>query len=230
MAASATPSAGHTAADAHAGAVSPETPTSTAEPAAEVTASASAKQAASATAVAAPAAAVAASAPAVATPAPAVSVPPPAPAVTAPAPAVVTSPPAPVASATRRFALAVRPQLSQDERHAARENGVRLRGQPAPAEPVAAEVRPQAQATPTTDPVYALVTAPTRLRDDSLVLLTRARNLSGQDAALKSARSDLISAQGLWQAALWPFGSRADAERARVRLASKGLKAQVVEF
>ena len=146
------------------------------------------------------------------------------------APAVAAAPTAPVPSAARPFALVVRPLLGQDERHAARESSVRLRGQTAPAKPVAVDLSHQAQASPTAGPVYALVTAPTRLRDDSLVLLTRARSLSGLDSALKSARSDLISAQGLWQAALWPFGSRADAERARITLAGKGLKAQVVEF
>lgn len=131
-----------------------------------------------------------------------------------PAPATAKPPP-PAASAAGRLRLALRPQLSQEEREAARESGLRLRGQ---------------NATAATGPVYALVTPPTRLRDDSLLLLTRARDLGGRDAALKSAHSDLISARGLWQAALWPFGSRADAERARVALAGKGLKAQVVEF
>jgi hypothetical protein len=42
--------------------------------------------------------------------------------------------------------------------------------------------------------------------------------------------SELMQNQGEWRAAWWPFASLADAERARVMLAGRGLHAEVVEF
>jgi hypothetical protein len=44
------------------------------------------------------------------------------------------------------------------------------------------------------------------------------------------AHGELVNSQGQWRAAWWPFASLVDAERARVLLAGRGLKAEVVEF
>jgi hypothetical protein len=41
---------------------------------------------------------------------------------------------------------------------------------------------------------------------------------------------ELLESQGQWRAAWWPFTSLVDAERARVLLAGRGIKAEVVEF
>ena len=39
-----------------------------------------------------------------------------------------------------------------------------------------------------------------------------------------------MQSQGEWRAAWWPVSTLADAERARVLLAGRGLKAEVVAF
>ena len=44
------------------------------------------------------------------------------------------------------------------------------------------------------------------------------------------ARSELMLSGGQWRAAWWPFGTLADAERARVMLIGRGLRTEVVVF
>ena len=61
----------------------------------------------------------------------------------------------------------------------------------------------------------------------SLVLMqSAATRLSGP----APAHGELLQSQGQWRAAWWPFASLVDAERARVLLAGRGLKAEVIEF
>ena len=114
----------------------------------------------------------------------------------------------------------IRPELSDEQRYAARVEAARLRGEPAPAPPP--ELLP--------GPVYAVVSPPSRQRDaaaGSLVLMqaTAARLNGGVPE-----HGELLESQGQWRAAWWPFASLVDAERARVLLAGRGLKAEVIEF
>ena len=121
----------------------------------------------------------------------------------------------------------VRPRLADDERQTALAAGQRLRGeaaQPATAQAVTADN------TARVGPVYALVTAPTPQQGLAQAQLAKTQILGRIDAALVPPHAELIAAKGQWRAALWPFASLADADRARVVLAGKGLKAQVVEF
>ena len=79
-------------------------------------------------------------------------------------------------------------------------------------------------------PVFAIVTRPTREKDSAArgLALIRAsgQRLSGE----LPDHGELMLNQGQWRAAWWPFASLADAERARLMLAARGLKVEVVEF
>ncbi len=114
----------------------------------------------------------------------------------------------------------IRPMLSDDDKHAARVEAARLRGEAPPA--------PPADAIP--GPVYAVVSLPSRQREaaaGNLVLMqSAATRLSGP----APTHGELLQSQGQWRAAWWPFASLVDAERARVLLAGRGLKAEVIEF
>lgn len=152
----------------------------------------------------------------------------------APAAASVPEPSAATADAQhsqRAQPISIRPSLSDEEKRVAIETSQRLR-EAAGLQQSAAKGEATANTTaphPTPGhPVYALVAPPTRLRDESIALLSRAQALQAMDVA--PARREVFAARGMWRAAFWPFESLADAERARIVLAGKGLKAEVVEF
>lgn len=116
----------------------------------------------------------------------------------------------------------IRPPLSDDERRAAREQSERLRGH-ASAAPV--EAAPAA-----TGPVYAVVARPSRQREAAAGDLVQMQSVAARLPPPAPDHAELMQTGGEWRAAWWPFASLADAERARVMLAGRGLKAEVVEF
>jgi hypothetical protein len=181
------------------------------------TATARTSVAATATATATPAAAPAA-APA-ATPAAAPAAAPAATPAAAPAPSATAA-----AAAGKSAPLGrIRPTLSDDDKQAARAQTAALRGDKA--EP------PRAAAAATaTAPVYAVVTRPSPQREVASAGLAVMQRAGGRLPPSALLHGELMQNQGAWRAAWWPFASLADAERARVLLAGKGLKVEVVEF
>ncbi|MDO9283312.1 MAG: hypothetical protein Q7U26_00365, partial [Aquabacterium sp.] len=113
----------------------------------------------------------------------------------------------------------IRPALSAEDRQLARLQGERLRASP-----------PTAASTPPPAPVYAVVSRPTTERESAARSLALMRASSTRLPPPLPDHGELMRSQGEWRAAWWPFLSLADAERARVLLAGRGLKADVVEF
>ena len=118
----------------------------------------------------------------------------------------------------------IRPALSDEQKQAARQQAAQLRAATLPT-PAAA---PAAPAAPTL--VYAVVTRPNPLREAAARSLALMRDTSSRLPPPAPSHGELMQNQGQWRAAWWPFASLADAERARVMLAGRGLKAEVVEF
>ena len=149
------------------------------------------------------------------------------PAATAAAPsttAPITTTTAPAKTAADSGPLGrVRPILSDDERTQAKQQAARLRQAPAAA-PAAAAPAP-APAT-----VYAVVTRPSRQRETAASGLAVMRSSGPRLSPPAPGHSELMQHQGAWRAAWWPFANQVDAERARMMLAARGLKAEVVEF
>ena len=87
-----------------------------------------------------------------------------------------------------------------------------------------------AQPIKPTAPVFAVVTLPTRERDSAARGLSLIRASGQRLVGELPERGELLQNQGEWRAAWWPFDTQADAERARVMLAARGLKVEVVEF
>jgi hypothetical protein len=117
----------------------------------------------------------------------------------------------------------IRPSLSDEDKQAARAQTAALR------EASAAVPRAAAAASaPST--VYAVVTRPSPQREVARAGLTAMRRASGRLPPPVPEHGELMQSQGAWRAAWWPFASLADAERARVLLAGKGLKVEVIEF
>ena len=79
-------------------------------------------------------------------------------------------------------------------------------------------------------PVFAVVTLPTRERDSAARGLALIRASGQRLVGELPEHSELMQNRGQWRAAWWPFDSQVDAERARVMLAARGLKVEVVEF
>ncbi len=114
----------------------------------------------------------------------------------------------------------IRPLLSDDDKFAARVEAAKLRGEaPPPPPPDAIQ-----------GPVYAVVSPPSRQRDAAAGSLVLMKSAAARLAGPVPAHGELLQSQGQWRAAWWPFASLVDAERARVLLAGRGLKAEVVEF
>ena len=146
----------------------------------------------------------------------------------------------------------IRPVLSDEDKQAARAQTAALRnGQPAAdapspqklqAAPTAALSTAQTAAPPVAKAaqaphpaaalatVYALVTAANPQRESANTGLAAMRRASGRLTPPVPEHTELMQDQGRWRAAWWPFASLADAERARVLLAAKGIQAEVVEF
>ena len=145
------------------------------------------------------------------------------PAATAPADSPPTSATVPSAAGQSRSLGRIRPSLSDEDKQAARAQTATLRGNKADA-PRALTVA----TAPVT--VYAVVTRPSPQREVASAGLAVMKRASGRLPDPVPDHSELMQNQGAWRAAWWPFASLADAERARVLLAGKGLKVDVVEF
>jgi len=120
---------------------------------------------------------------------------------------------APAASAPQAD---IRPRLSDDERRAARAQGAQLRGEPPPPPPVTA--------------VFAVVSLPERQREAALRAQALMQAAGPRLDVPAPEHAELMGQPGQWRVAWWPFATLADAERARVLLAGRGLKAEVLEF
>jgi len=114
----------------------------------------------------------------------------------------------------------IRPALSDEDKSTARAESARLRGGPLPAPP----------ATLIEGPVYAVVGPASRQREVAAGSLAQMQATAGRLGGSAPEHGELLQSQGLWRAAWWPFPSLVDAERARVLLAGRGIKAEVVEF
>ena len=130
----------------------------------------------------------------------------------------------------------IKPLLSDDDRQAARQQAAVLRGAPInqALPPAAAAPRPTDTAnmanTADAAPVYAVVTRARRQRQSAVQDLALLRSAGKRLSGPLPVRGELVQTQGEWRAAWWPFANLADAERARVLLAGRGLKAEVVAF
>ena len=131
----------------------------------------------------------------------------------------------------------IRPQLSSEDRLAARQQAVALRGtaaapttQPTQSARTTPTQLSRPEATAPTAPVYAVVTRPDRLRDGAANSLALMQSAGAKLPPPAPTHGELMQSQGSWRAAWWPFATLADAERARVLLVGKGVKAEVVEF
>ncbi len=142
------------------------------------------------------------------------------------APAIGPPPLAHAASATAPDnsasapAADIRPALSETQKETARAQSALLRGE------TPAATAPQ----PGDGPVYAVISRASRQHDTAagnLALMRAAAERLGSDAP---GHRELLESQGEWRAAWWPFTTMVDAERARVMLIGKGLKAEVVSF
>lgn len=91
----------------------------------------------------------------------------------------------------------------------------------------AAAMRGQGQGS-VRKPAWALVTRPTADRR----LSERAAAQFEAVAAVQptTMRAELMRTGAAWRAVFWPFASARDAEKARIALADKGLRTEVVEF
>lgn len=114
----------------------------------------------------------------------------------------------------------IQPKLSAGEKLAARLRSTALRNAPPPPKPVA----------PNSGRVYAVVTPPVRERDLAALNLRLMRSSAGRLDDDAPEHGEILGSKNNWRAAWWPFADQADAERARVMLAARGLKVEVVEF
>ena len=145
------------------------------------------------------------------------------PAAAAPAATPTTHAAVPAAAGQSGSLGRIRPSLSDEDKQAARAQTATLRSNKAAA--------PRAVAVATAQvTVYAVVSRPSPQREVASAGLAVMRRASGRLPEPVPDHSELMQNQGAWRAAWWPFASLADAERARVLLAGKGLKVDVVEF
>ncbi len=130
------------------------------------------------------------------------------------------------AEAASQPPASIRPVLSDEARQAARLESARLRGQPiAAAAPPAADAAALLQG-----PVYAVVSLASPQRETAASNLLKMKSAASRLDGTAPDHGELLQSQGQWRAAWWPFTSLVDAERARVLLAGRGVKAEVVEF
>ena len=69
-----------------------------------------------------------------------------------------------------------------------------------------------------------------RIKSNTMAHLAQMKSAASRLDGPVPAHGELLESQGQWRAAWWPFTSLVDAERARVLLAGRGIKAEVVEF
>lgn len=114
----------------------------------------------------------------------------------------------------------IQPKLSADEKLAARQRSTALRNAPPPPK----------KPNPNAGRVYAVVTLPVPERDLAALNLKLMRASGGRLDDDAPEHGEILGSKNNWRAAWWPFANQDDAERARVMLAGRGLKVEVVEF
>lgn len=128
------------------------------------------------------------------------------------------------AAAASQPALAlgrVRPSLSDEQRQQALLQSRQMRANPHPP-------TDGLQAPP--GPVFAVVTSPQARREQAASSLNTIASARARLPPPAPDQTDLMGSEGQWRAVWWPFANRADAERARVMLLVRGLRAEVVGF
>ena len=128
------------------------------------------------------------------------------------------------AAAASQPALAlgrVRPSLSDEQRQQALLQSRQMRANPHPP-------TDSVQAPP--GPVFAVVTSPQAKREQAASSLNTIASARARLPPPAPDQTDLMGSEGQWRAVWWPFANRADAERARVMLLVRGLRAEVVGF
>jgi hypothetical protein len=80
-------------------------------------------------------------------------------------------------------------------------------------------------------PVWAVSTRVLRTRFESEQLLVALRAAASRSAPAKTAlRFEVMPVGSDWRAVSWPFTERADAERLREELQSRGVRVEVIAF
>lgn len=117
----------------------------------------------------------------------------------------------------------IRPALSEGQKQQAQLQSRQARhGASQPAQAVSAAVP--------AGPVYAVVTSPEQRRDLAERSLARIASAQARMPPPAPQQSELMQTDGQWRAVWWPFDNRVDAERARVMLLARGLRAEVLSF
>jgi hypothetical protein len=113
----------------------------------------------------------------------------------------------------------LRPQLSADEKQAARQASQALRDAAAPP-----------AATLPTGPVFAIATQPSRSRDDALALQAVLQGLQAQTATPIPTRLEVMKARGRWRVVWWPHTQQQDAQALLAEARARGLQVELIPF
>lgn len=100
-----------------------------------------------------------------------------------------------------------------------------------PSTAAAASAAPVAAApvAPTPPPAFALSSRRLRTRAESEQTMTAIKSLL-ESAGHNSVQVEVVPAGEDWRVVGWPFGQRAQAEKARTLLASRGIRLEIVDF
>lgn len=78
--------------------------------------------------------------------------------------------------------------------------------------------------------VYAVVTPAMPQRESAEAILAQMMSVRARIPPPVPDHGEVMSHQGRWRAAWWPFATLAEAERARSMLVARGMRAEVIEF
>ena len=100
-----------------------------------------------------------------------------------------------------------------------------------PAQPVAAPApnKPLAAAVPPPGQVFALSSRRLRTRAESDQTMAAVKSLLA-GSGMTSVQVEVVPAEDDWRVVGWPFSQRAQAEKARTLLASRGIRLEIVDF
>ena len=99
----------------------------------------------------------------------------------------------------------------------------------APSIAAAASAAPVAAAPPAPPPAFALSSRRLRTRAESEQTMTAIKSLLASAGHI-SVQVEVVPAGEDWRVVGWPFGQRAQAEKARTLLASRGIRLEIVDF
>lgn len=164
--------------------------------------------------------------------------------------------PAPAASVARSSAFRalgkrpgapadIRPLISEEDKARARQARADLRrpaaavpprplpgraAPPAPGQPPSpVQEGPRPAAAPTAEPAFALTTRALRTRAEADLVLVAMRSLLHTVGA-GEVKVEVLAQGDDWRVVGWPFARRADADKARALLVSRGMRVEVVGF